>query len=80
MGAYVVNGKKIGMVQGTQNARFLGKPPQTVGMHDPVPQTGGWLKSVVQSYFNYYAVPGNLCLPAVLTNTECAGAIVTGLG
>ena len=22
--------------------------------------TGGWLKSVVQGYFNYYAVPGNL--------------------
>jgi RNA-directed DNA polymerase len=29
-------------------------------MHDPVPQTGEWLKSVVQGYFNYYAVPGNL--------------------
>src|SRR5205823_13433102 len=29
-------------------------------MHDPVPQTGQWLKSVVQGYFNYYAVPGNL--------------------
>ena len=29
-------------------------------MHDPLPQTGGWLKSVVQGYFNYYAVPGNL--------------------
>src|SRR6267143_1862316 len=29
-------------------------------MHDSVPQTGGWLKSVVQGYFNYYAVPGNL--------------------
>src|SRR6478752_3443975 len=29
-------------------------------MHDPVPQTGGWLRSVVQGYFNYYAVPGNL--------------------
>ena len=29
-------------------------------MHDPVPQTGGWLKSVAQGYFNYYAVPGNL--------------------
>jgi RNA-directed DNA polymerase len=29
-------------------------------MHDPVTQTGGWLKSVVQGYFNYYAVPGNL--------------------
>ena len=29
-------------------------------MHDPVPQTGGWLKSAVRGYFNYYAVPGNL--------------------
>jgi hypothetical protein len=29
-------------------------------MHDPVPQTGGWLRSRVQGYFNYYAVPGNL--------------------
>jgi hypothetical protein len=27
-------------------------------MHDPVPQTGAWLRSVVQGYFNYYAVPG----------------------
>jgi RNA-directed DNA polymerase len=29
-------------------------------MHHPVPQTGRWLKSVVQGHFNYYAVPGNL--------------------
>ena len=29
-------------------------------MHDPVPETGGWLKSVVQGYFHYYAVPGSL--------------------
>src|SRR3981189_1619562 len=29
-------------------------------MHDPVPQTGAWLRSVVQGYFNYYAVRGNL--------------------
>jgi RNA-directed DNA polymerase len=29
-------------------------------MHDPVAQSGKWLKSVVQGYFNYYAVPGNL--------------------
>jgi RNA-directed DNA polymerase len=27
--------------------------------HDPIVQTGKWLKSVVQGYFNYYAVPGN---------------------
>jgi RNA-directed DNA polymerase len=29
-------------------------------LHDPVRQTGQWLKSVVQGHFNYYAVPGNL--------------------
>ncbi len=29
-------------------------------MHDPMRQTGQWLKSVVQGYFHYYAVPGNL--------------------
>jgi hypothetical protein len=29
-------------------------------MHDPLPQTSKWLRSVVQGYFNYYAVPGNL--------------------
>jgi hypothetical protein len=26
---------------------------------DPIVQTGKWLRSVVQGYFNYYAVPGN---------------------
>jgi RNA-directed DNA polymerase len=34
-------------------------------MHDPVTQTGEWLKSVVQGYFNYHAVPGNLASLAV---------------
>ena len=29
-------------------------------MHDPLRQTGQWLKSVVQGHFNYYAVPGYL--------------------
>jgi len=29
-------------------------------MHDPVRQTGQWLRSIVQGYSNYYAVPGNL--------------------
>src|SRR5205814_492646 len=29
-------------------------------MHDPLPQTGRWLQSVVQGHLNYYAVPGNL--------------------
>jgi len=29
-------------------------------MHDPVRQTGQWLKSIMQGHANYYAVPGNL--------------------
>jgi len=28
--------------------------------HAPVVHTGAWLRSVVQGYFNYHAVPGNL--------------------
>jgi len=28
-------------------------------MHDSVPQTGKWLRSIVQGYFNYHAIPGN---------------------
>ena len=36
------------------------KPELHKRMHDPVPQTGQWLKSIVQGYFNYYAVPGNI--------------------
>jgi hypothetical protein len=29
-------------------------------MHDPVRQTGQWLKSIVRGHFLYYAVPGNI--------------------
>jgi hypothetical protein len=29
-------------------------------MHEPIEQTGNWLKQVVRGYFNYHAVPGNL--------------------
>ena len=35
------------------------KPELRKRMHDPVGQTGQWLRSVVQGHFNYYAVPGN---------------------
>jgi len=28
-------------------------------MHDPTALTGKWLRSIVQGYFNYHAVPGN---------------------
>jgi RNA-directed DNA polymerase len=29
-------------------------------MHEPIAQTGRWLKQVVQGYYQYHAVPGNL--------------------
>ena len=35
------------------------KPELRKRMHDPVVQTGQWLRSVVQGHFHYYAVPGN---------------------
>jgi len=35
------------------------KPELRKRMHDPLTQTGQWLKSIVRGYFNYYAVPGN---------------------
>jgi hypothetical protein len=28
--------------------------------NDPIEQTGDWLRRVVQGYFNYHAIPGNL--------------------
>jgi hypothetical protein len=28
-------------------------------MHDPIPEVGGWLKSVVGGHIRYYGVPGN---------------------
>jgi len=28
-------------------------------LHEPIAETGAWLKSVVQGYLNYHAVPGN---------------------
>jgi group II intron reverse transcriptase/maturase len=30
-----------------------------IRMHATVPDTGKWLRSVVQGYFNYHAIPGN---------------------
>jgi hypothetical protein len=38
---------------------MLGHPAVDVAKNG-VAHTGGWLKSVVQGYFNYHAVPGNL--------------------
>src|ERR1035437_544322 len=60
------NRKGIFTVRRTTIRKRMGKKLQEIKqqlrqrMHDPVPQTGEWLRSVVQGYFNYYAVPGNL--------------------
>jgi len=41
--------------------------------HDPIPEQGAWLRGVVQGYYNYHAIPGNL--PALETfRTETARA------
>ena len=41
-------------------------------MHDPVPQTGQWLKSVVRGFFNYYAVPTWSCKIALFRHHRLA--------
>jgi RNA-directed DNA polymerase len=28
-------------------------------MHDPIPEVGAWLQSVVSGHFRYFGVPGN---------------------
>jgi hypothetical protein len=64
-----------------------------IRMHDPVPQTGAWLRSVVQGYFNYYAVTetstvwgysGSACIAtgdkrssAVFKDTGTPGSVVS---
>jgi RNA-directed DNA polymerase len=35
------------------------KQPLRIRRHRPVAETGTWLRSVVQGYFNYHAIPGN---------------------
>jgi RNA-directed DNA polymerase len=49
----------------TANKRMVAKLKQIKQtlrdrMHEPLEQTGTWLRSVLQGYYRYYAVPGNL--------------------
>ncbi len=58
------NGKFFVLRQ-TQRERLLAKLKQVkttlrIRMHQPLAKVGRWLRSVVQGYFNYHAVPGNL--------------------
>jgi RNA-directed DNA polymerase len=48
----------------TQSKRMRAKLKEIKGelrrrMHAPVPETGRWLRSVVQGYYNYHSVPRN---------------------
>ena len=58
------NGKFF-VLRKTIRERLLAKLKQVkaalrVRMHQPLAEVGRWLKSVVQGYFNFHAVPGNL--------------------
>jgi RNA-directed DNA polymerase len=56
---------KFLVVRKTIRKRLLAKLKQVkeelwMHMHQPLAKVGKWLRSVVQGYFNYYAVPGNV--------------------
>jgi RNA-directed DNA polymerase len=58
------NGKFL-VLRKTIRMRLLAKLKQVkdelrLRMHQPLVEVGKWLRSVVQGYFNYHAVPGNL--------------------
>ena len=58
------NGKFF-VLRKTIRKRLLAKLKQVkaalrMRMHQPLAEVGKWLRSVVQGYFNYHAVPGNL--------------------
>jgi group II intron reverse transcriptase/maturase len=57
-GNFVVKRKTIGKRMRAKLAEI--KQQLSNRTHDPIEQTGKWLQSVVQGYFNYHAVPGNL--------------------
>jgi RNA-directed DNA polymerase len=39
--------------------------------HESIPEQGAWLRSVVQGYFNYHAVPGNMAAMAAFRYRVC---------
>src|SRR6201981_2680574 len=57
------NGKFL-VLRKSIRKRLLAKLKQVkdelrMGMHQPLADVGEWLRSVIQGYFNYHAVPGN---------------------
>jgi RNA-directed DNA polymerase len=57
-GKFTVHRKTVGKRM-TAKLRSIGAELRR-RMHQPIAETGGWLKQVVRGYFNYHAVPGNL--------------------
>ena len=57
-GSFVVKRKTVGKRMRAKREEI--KQQLLNRTHDPIVQTGKWLKSVVQGYFNYHAVPGNM--------------------
>jgi group II intron reverse transcriptase/maturase len=41
-------------------------------MHAPIAQVGGWMRSVLNGYYQYHAVPGNLAVLSRFRNGWCA--------
>jgi group II intron reverse transcriptase/maturase len=39
--------------------------------HAPIPTVGKWLRAVVQGYYNYHAIPGNIKALATFRKTVC---------
>jgi group II intron reverse transcriptase/maturase len=56
-GRFTVKRKTIGQRMRAKLQEI--RPKLRQRMHDRVPETGKWLRSVVQGYFQYHAVPGN---------------------
>jgi group II intron reverse transcriptase/maturase len=54
------------MIQRKSNAKRMRMKAKAVSAelmrrrHDPVKEQGRWLKSVLQGYYNYHAIPGNI--------------------
>jgi RNA-directed DNA polymerase len=57
-GNFTVRRKTMGKRMRTKLLQI--KEQLRIRMHNPIVDTGKWLKSVVQGYFHYHAVPGNL--------------------
>lgn len=55
------------MVQRKSNAKRMRTKVKAVATelmrrrHAPITEQGRWLKSVLQGYYNYHAIPGNIC-------------------